>query len=420
MRLLAIETVQLGDYYVSRYEQVEAYGAQVSVLSGLADADHWPADRFRVAQSQHIGDLIALAVRWHQDTPFDGVFTFAESSVIAAAAVAEALGLPGIGVDAAQKSRNKFLMRLAHEAHGAAHPPFQPVGTLDEAQAAAVRIGYPVILKPTLGAGSSFVFRVDSPGELARAFPQAWAGIQDMGFFTSEVQGLDLGPNGLLIEGFLDGREYLIEALCWDGQVTLGSIVDRVTVESATFDDDVHHAPTDLDDATIERVRQVVERGAVAQGLHRSVLHAEVRFHHGEPFLLEIAARPGGGGLDHMARISAGYCPIQSVIAFAVGERPAHAAYQRTARHTAAMVLLCPAGTIEAIHVPEDVRQDPALFFLKILARPGDVIRRPPAGNSILGFAGSTGTSFEDAMANAERAAQAIDVTLTEAVLAPA
>jgi hypothetical protein len=38
------------------------------------------------------------------------------------------------------------------------------------------------------------------------------------------------------------------------------------------------------------------------------------------------------------------------------------------------------------------------VFFLKITAQPGDIIRRPPEGNSILGFLGTTGTSFENAM----------------------
>lgn len=421
MRLLAIEVVQLADYYVSRYQHAEILGAEVSVLCADAQADHWHPDRLRVTHSQAIGDLIAAAQAWHAEQPFDGVFTFTESSVIAAALIAQALGLPGISADAARQSRNKYLMRQAHEAAGAAHPPFALALGLDEARRAAARIGYPVILKPTLGAGSSFVFRLDSEAELDATFPLADAGIRDMGFFTSEVQDVDLGPNALLIEGYLDGREFLIEAFSWDGQVVLGSIVDRVDVTSATFDEDVHHAPTDLDPVTTERVRAVVERGAAAQGLHRSVLHAEIRFHSGEPYLLEIAARPGGGGLDHMARISADYCPIDSVIRIARGLRPDHRAYTPTAQHTAASVLLCASGQIETIHVPDALTHDPAVFFLKLIARPGDVIARPPAGNSILGFVGTMGDSFSTAMAHAEHAARQIDVHLRHVQeLAPA
>ena len=52
---------------------------------------------------------------------------------------------------------------------------------------------------------------------------------------------------------------------------------------------------------------------AHAQGLRRSAMHAEVRFHEGEPYLLEIAARVGGGGLDEIARLTTGYDPIRAV-----------------------------------------------------------------------------------------------------------
>ena len=195
--------------------------------------------------------------RHHRRTPrpgtpssdFDGVLTFSESAVITVAAVAEALGLPGIGVEAARTSRNKLLMRQAHERGGV--PRSRASGsspTSTPALAAAEEFGYPVILKPTLGAASNFVFRVDDPDELRERFAQAQRGHRrGCPGIAMEADGLDLGPHGLLVESFLDGQEYLIEALAWDDEVYLGSIVDRVTVEGDTFDDDVHHAPTSLD-----------------------------------------------------------------------------------------------------------------------------------------------------------------------------
>jgi hypothetical protein len=195
--------------------------------------------------------------------------------------------------------------------------------------------------------------------------------------------------------------------------VYLGSIVDRVTAEGDTFDDDVHHAPTALTPEQIETVHEVVAAGARAQGLVRSVLHAEVRFHDGRPHLVEIAVRPGGGGLDHMARISAGYDPIAAVADVARGIRPRVGHYAPTGVHTAAMCLLPPSsGRIGAVHVPDEVAGRDDLFFLKLTAKPGDPVRRPPEGNSILGFLGVTGTSFEDAMSTAEELAAQVRADL--------
>jgi biotin carboxylase len=410
MKLLALEALQNATYYLSRYRQVEDYGADLFVLNGLGESGYWPAPRYRIVGSKHINDIIDAARAWHRAERFDGVFTFSESAVVAVAAVADALGLPGIGVEAARRSRNKLLMRQAHARGGVPHPRFRLVSDLPAALAAAEEFGYPAILKPTLGAASNFVFRLNGPDELRATFPEALDGIERMSWFRMEPDGLDPGPHGLMIESFLDGPEHLIEAVAWDDEVYLGSILDRVTVEGDTFDDDVHQAPTTLEPRQIEAVHRAVAAAARAQGIRRSVMHAEIRFHDGDPHLLEIAVRPGGGGLDYFARISAGYCPIRAVMDVARGVKPDIGPYRPTGVHTAGTCLISDPGRIDEITVPEAVAASDRVFFLKVTAQPGDEIRRPPHGNNILGFLCTTGTSFEDAMRAAYDLAARIEV----------
>ncbi|WP_433649990.1 ATP-grasp domain-containing protein [Micromonospora zamorensis] len=410
MKLLAIETQQYLSYYISRYQQVEAFGVDLYVLNGEGTEDFWPRERYRLAGSKNIDEIVAEARKWHAEEQFDGVITFSESAVVTVAAVAEALGLPGISVEAAVRSRNKFLMRRAYEEAGVPIPGYRLVESVDDALAAGADFGYPVILKPTMGAGSHFVFRVDDPQEMVQRYTQAAAGIRNMFWATSEADGVDLGPQGLLVESFLDGREYLIEALAWDDELYLGSVVDRVTVEGGTFDDDVHHAPTSLSATDVAKVQRVVAAAARAQGLHRSVMHAEVRFHHGEPHLLEIAARVGGGGLDMIARLSAAYDPIRAVVDVGRGVKPVVRHYRPTGTHIAAMCLICDAGVVERVDVPPEVSESDKVFLLKITARPGDLIRRPPDGNTILGFLGTTGESEAEAMSTMNDLASRITV----------
>ena len=412
MKLLALEAVQNSTYYLSRYRQLEEFGADVYVLNGRGDPGFWPADRYRIAGSKHIDDIIAAARSWHAAERFDGVLSFSESAVVAVATVADALGLPGVGVETARASRNKFLMRQAHERAGIPRPRFRLVADLAAALAAAQEFGYPVILKPTLGAASNFVFRLNGPDDLRLRFSQAFEGMQRMSWYTMEPEGVDLGPHGLLIESFLEGPEFLTEALAWDDEVYLGSIVDRVTVEGDTFDDDVHRAPTALREDQVAAVRRVIADAARAQGIRRSVMHAEVRFHHGEPHILEIAVRPGGGGLDYFATVSAGYSPLRVMIDVARGVRPQVHHYRPTGVHAAGTCLISEPGRIEEIVVPPAVAESDRVFFLKITAKPGDVIRRPPYGNNILGFLCTTGTSFDDAMQAAGELAAQIDVRL--------
>ncbi|MBU9809434.1 ATP-grasp domain-containing protein [Rahnella sp. SL6] len=411
MKLLAIEVGQFGDYYNSRYQQVEQYGVELYVLSGVADQDHWHAGQFFISHSMDISDLTQLATQLHQEHHFDGVFTFAENSVIATAIIANALQLPSIAVEAAVKSRNKIAMREAHRDGLAPHPAFHLTPTLHDALQASFELGYPVILKPTLGSASQFVYKINSPAELEEIFPKALAGINEMSQFKNEGITEFLGPNSLLVESYLDGREYLIEAYSWDGVTVLGSIVDRVTLEGNSFDDDVHHAPTDLSGQDLQRVHAAVHAGAVAQGLTRSVMHAEIRFHQGLPYIVEIAARPGGGGLDFMARISANYCPIKAVIDVAIGNKPAYAHYAPTGKHTFALCLISAPGKIESIAVPNEIRGDPDTFMLKIISPIGSVIKRPPLGNDIIGFLGVMGDSRQESEDKAMAYSQRVNVT---------
>ncbi len=412
MKLLGIEARQNANYYHSRYEQVRDFGGDLFVLNGIGEADYWPADRYRVVGSQKIDDIIAAARAWHAENQFDGVFSFSESGVMTVAAVAEALGLPGVGVEAARNSRNKLLMRQAHERGGVPRPRFRYVADLDEALAAAEEFGYPVVLKPTLGAASNFVFRIDEPAEMAARYHDAIDGLKRMSWYLMEADGLDLGPYGLLVESFLDGREFLCEALAWDDEVYIGSIVDRVTVEGDTFDDDVHVAPTSLTEAELAEVHRIVTGAAHAQGLRRSVMHAEIRFHEGRPHLLEIAIRPGGGGLDLVARVTADYCPIRAVMDVARGVKPRVQHYRPTGVHMMGTCLISGAGQVEYVTVPPEVSQSDQTLMAKITAAPGDVIRRPPEGNNILGFLIVIGTSFEDVKNRLETFADKIDVKM--------
>lgn len=417
MRLLAVEARQNGSYNLDRYQQVVGLGVELNVLNGEGIAGFWPADRYRLVGSAKIGDIVDAAVRWHAQARFDGVLTFAESAIVSTAIVARALDLPGISLPAALASRNKMLMHQAHDRAGAPHARFRYAATLADGLAAAEQWGYPVVIKPALGASSNFVFRADDPAELADRFELAAKGAQTMKWALLEADGIGLGPQGLVVESFLHGTEHLIEAVAWDGEVVLASVVDRLGAESAaqnqsTFEYNLHWAPTTLTDHQLDLVRDAVTAAVAGHGLRRSVLHVEIRFHDGRPHILEVTPRPGGGGLERMARASAGYDPIWAHVEIACGRRPQVRGFQPTGICTAAHPLICQPGTVTSVTVPPEVRDSADLLFCRLAVEPGDVIKRPPGGNAIVGFIGAVGDSRQSAMDAAIRLAGLIDVTV--------
>jgi hypothetical protein len=76
------------------------------------------------------------------------------------------------------------------------------------------------------------------------------------------------------------------------------------------------------------------------------------------------------------------------------------------------MCLISDGGTVESIDIPDEVANSERLTHIKIMAQRGDVIRRPPNGNDILGGFGVTGSSLEDAMRYADDIAKKIKVKL--------
>src|SRR5262249_42314369 len=145
----------------------------------------------------------------------------------------------------------------------------------------------------------------------------------------------------------------------------------------------------------LDEFQRIVKLAAHAQGLRRSVMHAEVRFHHDRPHVVEIAIRPGGGGLDLVARVCAEYSPIEAVMDVARGVKPKVRHYQPTGVYMMGTCLISEAGQVEYVSVPADVAESPHTLMAKITARPGDIIRRPPEGNNILGFLILTGDSAD-------------------------
>src|SRR5207245_10303509 len=97
----------------------------------------------------------------------DGVLTVsADRAVPVVAAVAEALGLPGIGVETAHRMTQKIAMRRRFAEQGVPQPRYAAARGLLEARAAGETVGFPAVLKPADSGGQRGVFRLESIDDL--------------------------------------------------------------------------------------------------------------------------------------------------------------------------------------------------------------------------------------------------------------
>ncbi|MBF8742107.1 ATP-grasp domain-containing protein [Pseudomonas guariconensis] len=412
MKLLNIEVTSRGDVFHGRYDIFRQQGVEVYYLTSSDDATSYSnfAGK-RVASSKSINVLLDEALDWHKREKFDAVITTDEASVVATALVAQGLGLESVSVDAAKNSRNKYLMRLAHQRSGAPHPSFRLCYSIEQALIAGEEIGYPVIIKPTLGGNAEHVHLIRSQEAMREQFAVVWDAYRNHSYSHHEADGLELGPDALLVEGFLSGSEHCIEAWIHNGAVHIGSIADRISAELEVFDNDLYRTPSALSVADLDKLRAALEAGVRAQGIDNGVVHAEFRFHEGEVYILEIAARIGGGSLYKMAQLSYNYCPVAAACCVAIRKTVEINTSAKTGRVAVGLTMLCQQGRISHIHIPDAVRSHPAVFNLAVIAREGDFHYRPPFGNDIFGYIGVSGASQEIAINLASDLFSKISVT---------
>src|SRR5690349_3541257 len=144
----------------------------------------------------------------------DGALTVsADRAVPIVAAVAEQLGLPGIGSEVAHAMTHKIAMRRLLAEAGVAQPRFAAAHDLATARAAAGAVGFPAVLKPADSGGQRGVFRLESIDDLDAHLHSALA---------------ESGTGEVVLERFHDGLELNGLVVVRDGVPEVLTLSDRL------------------------------------------------------------------------------------------------------------------------------------------------------------------------------------------------
>ncbi len=307
----------------------------------------------------------------------DGVLTYEEGTVPAAAAVAAEFGLAHSPPESVARCRDKLAMRRTLEQAGAPSARYALVSSLAEATPAAAALGYPVVVKPRALAGSLGVVKVDGPAGLAEAYATAR---------SVHLPGYPQ-PDGVLVEEYLDGPEVSVDSVIFDGSVKVVTIARKQLAFDPYFEEVGHVVSGTEDPPDAGAVVEAVTAAQQALGMTFGVTHTELRLTAGGPRIVEVNPRLGGDMIPWLGYLALGADLAGAAADVAAGIRPRI----DPERHGAAAVRF--------FYPRADMRFrqgaiDPALDHLPWLkrvaweAQPGDVLRLPPAGFlSRLGFA---------------------------------
>ena len=238
-----------------------------------------------------------------------GVLTVsADRAVPVVAAVAELLGLPGIGRETAHVMKNKIAMRTRLAEHGVPQPPFAAARTVEEALAALTSVvGFPAVVKPSDSGGQRGVFFVASP-----AVAERHAGTAIAESPTGEA----------IVEGFMPGLELNGIVVARRGEPVTLTLSDRRRPPGLGFGVGwIHLYPPSLPPEQVAEADRVACAAVKALGLRDGIAFPQlIALPDGSVQVVEVAARIPGGQMADLVRHAVGVDLLEVALRQALGE----------------------------------------------------------------------------------------------------
>jgi biotin carboxylase len=334
----------------------------------------------------------------------EGVLTVAaDRAVPVVAAVAEALELPGIGLETAQRMTHKLEMRRAFAEAGVPQPPFAAVRSLDAVPLALGVVPLPAVLKPADSGGQRAVFRVESADDVMRELTEA----------TEE------SPTGVaILEEFVDGIELNGIVVVRDGEPLLLTLSDRLRPPGIGFGVGwIHVFPPSIPDEQLTRARAIAVEAVRALGLRDGIAFPQlIAAPDGRVVVVEVAARIAGGQMADLVRHAVGVDVVEIAVRQALGEEiPDELALPRFEQPLAIRFFTAspgplPTGRVLRIGDLEPVLAADGVVQAETYIEVGETIRPVRRDGDRRGYVIAVGDDSGEALRRAEEAASRFTV----------
>lgn len=255
-----------------------------------------------------------VMLRIAREEQIDGVIhPCSEVSMNVMGRINDELGLSGISRETAIRATNKQLMREAFEHYGAPSPKSFCTEDADEAWSIFVNefSHNAAILKPSRNSGSRGVAKISQP-----TAKEEFVGL----FERAKNESRD---KSVMIEQFIEGPEFSVEIIVWQGEAHVLTVTDKKTTEAPYFVELGHNQPSVFPEEMQRKLKDAAVAGVKTLGLNNCAAHAELKLMDGEPYLMEIGARLGGDFIStELTHLSTGIDMVAAAIDVALGIEP--------------------------------------------------------------------------------------------------
>ncbi|PLR77532.1 carboxylate--amine ligase [Bacillus sp. V3-13] len=260
------------------------------------DSVYWAQKEYDKPEELVVEDIVKVAKMFN----VKAITTNNELFIAPMAKACEKLGLRGAGVEAAQKARDKNLMRESFNSSGVKSVKSKRVTTLEDFRNALEHVGVPLVLKPTYLASSIGVTFIHEKETAEDLFFKAKAYLESI-----DVPKAVTFKAPFIVEEFLEGEyedwytekgysDYVsVEGMMVNGKYYPLVIHDKTP--QIGFTETAHITSTVLDDDAKKRIITAVAKANEGLGLQYCSTHTEVKLmKNREVGIIETAARFAG------------------------------------------------------------------------------------------------------------------------------
>jgi biotin carboxylase len=322
-----------------------------------------------------------------------------EYTVVAAAELAEAWGLPNGGPGAVRAFRDKSLLRETTRCDGIGHPHWRRVDGPQEVARFRAEHGGSCVLKPTHLQGSAGIQLLGPGDDLDEAWKRTEAADE------VHLRTAHAGSAGYVVEEWLRGPEVSVEVLVHQGRIAFLNTTETQLFPGRHPVERGHVVPAPAGDAALERAMHTL---VAATGFRSGILHAEWILRDGRPHLLECAARLPGDYIPFLVALAWDSDLVRGLVDVLEGRPPTMAA--APVRGAAVRFLDAAPGSVREVRGLDAARALPGVIEIWLSAEPGRSVEPMTSSWSRVGEVVAVGADREEAAAHALAAAAAVDI----------
>ena len=257
-------------------------------------------DAFEIVGGQDYEGTCAVVEKYG----VDAIVTAAtDKPLVMMARVAEKYGFPFFSVDTAQWSTDKYQMKQRFMEGGVPCARGRLIAKAEEAD----DLYYPLIVKPRDNSGSRGVKLCRNKEELQEAMQEAL-----------QYSHLDT----VLVEEYIEGQEYSIEGLHYDGESEVIQFTEKTTTEFPYNVELEHKQPANLTEEQKNDIRELVSKIAKCMHFENCPSHTELKINERGVFIIETSPRLGGDYITStLVPLSTGINMEDQLLNIALGEK---------------------------------------------------------------------------------------------------